>query len=179
MRIIASGVLTALVLSSGICIGLAQAETAQQTTPTTPPMTAPQTQNELRADEPKVVTPPQTSNSPAKEDKSSADATVILGGLAISDLYNRDVYDTKDQKIGSVKDGLFDQSGKLSSVILGVGGLLGLGEKDVGVPFNAIQIKVKDGKRYLVTELTKEALETAPAYTYDRSSGQWVVASKT
>jgi len=43
--------------------------------------------------------------------------------------------------------------------------LLGLGEKNVGVPFNAIQIKVKDGKRYLVTELTKEALYPAPAYT--------------
>jgi hypothetical protein len=53
--------------------------------------------------------------------------------------------------------------------------LLGLGEKNVGVPFNAIQIKVKDGKRYLVTGL----LYPAPAYTYDRSSGQWVVASKT
>ena len=177
MRTIASGVLSALILSSGICIGLAQAETTQQT-PTSPPTATP-SQLDMKADEPKVVTPPQTSNSPAKEDKSSADATAILGGLAISDLYNRDVYDTKDQKIGSVKDGLFDQDGKLNSVILGVGGVLGLGEKDVGVPFNAIQIKVKDGKRYLVTELTKETLDAAPAYTYDRSSGQWVVASKT
>ena len=178
MKTIVTGALSALVLSSGICIGLAQAETIQQTPPTSPPTAATPSQLDMKAAEPKVVTPPQTSNSTVKEDKN-ANANAILGGLALSDFYNRDVYDTKDQKIGSVKDGLFDKDGKLNSIILGVGGVLGLGEKDVGVPFNAIQIKVKDGKRYLVTDMTKEALDTAPAYTYDRSSGQWVVVSKT
>ena len=113
-----------------------------------------------------------------REDRN-ANANGIIGGLALSDLYNQDIYDNQDKKIGAVKDGLFDQDGKLNSIILGVGGVLGMGEKDVGVPFNAIKIKVKDGKRYLVTDLTKEALDTAPAYTYDHSSGQWVVASKT
>ena len=177
MKIILASALSALLLSSGMCIGLAQAETTQRTPDTSPPTAAP-SQLDMKAAEPKVVTPPQTSNSAVKEDRN-ANANIILGGLALSDLYNRDVFDTQDKKIGSVKDGLFDQDGKLNSVILGVGGVLGLGEKDVGVPFNAIQIKVKDGKRYLVTDMTKEALDNAPAYTYDHSSGQWVVASKT
>jgi len=61
---------------------------------------------------------------------------------------------------------------------LGVGGLLGLGEKDVAVPFNAIHVKIKDGKRYLITDTTKEALPEAPGYTYDRDLGQCVPAKQ-
>jgi hypothetical protein len=38
----------------------------------------------------------------------------------------------------------------------------------------AIQVKIKDGKRYLVTDTSKEALQEAPAYTYDRALGGWV-----
>ena len=179
MKTTVSGVLSALILSSGIYIGSALAQTSPSTPPASSPTPSPSSQLDMKATEPKVITPPQSSNLPAKEDKKTADASGVIGGLAMSDLYNQDVYDTRDQKVGAVKDALFDQAGKLNSVILGVGGVLGLGEKNVGVPFTAIQTKVKDGKRYLVTDLTKEALETAPAYTYDRNTGQWVVASKT
>jgi sporulation protein YlmC with PRC-barrel domain len=171
MRGTLSGALSALVLSFTMCVASAQAQTSEPTPSASPP------QLDMKATQPMVVTPPQTSN-PAKEDQTNADASAF-SGLAMSDLYNQDVYDARDQKIGAVKDALFDQAGKLNSVILGVGGLLGLGEKNVGVPFTAIQAKVKDGKRYLVTGLTREALEAAPTYTYDRNSGQWVVASKT
>jgi sporulation protein YlmC with PRC-barrel domain len=177
MRIILAGALGALVLGSSMCIGLAQAETSRGTPDTSSSTPAP-SQLDMKAAEPNVIRPPQSSNSAAKEDKN-ANTKAIFNGLALSDLYNRDVYDAQDKKIGSVKDGLFNQEGKLNSIILGVGGVLGMGEKDVGVPFNAIKIKVKDGKRYLATDMTKEALDTAPAYTYDHSSGQWVVASKT
>jgi hypothetical protein len=59
-----------------------------------------------------------------------------------------------------------------------VRGFLGIGEKDVAVPFNAIRITEKDSKRYLVMDTTKEALQSAKSYTYDRNKGQWVLATK-
>jgi PRC-barrel domain protein len=62
--------------------------------------------------------------------------------------------------------------------MLSVGGFLGLGEKDVAVPFNAIHLTEKNGNRYLVIDTTKEALQSAPGYTYDRTKGVWVPASK-
>jgi sporulation protein YlmC with PRC-barrel domain len=96
------------------------------------------------------------------------------GALPISDYYNQSVYDTKDNKIGAVNDLLVDKDGKLSAVIIGVGGFLGAGEKNVAVPFNALRLTDKNGKRYLVMETTKEALEKAPGYTFDRSAYQWV-----
>jgi len=98
--------------------------------------------------------------------------------LPISQFYNEDVYDAKDAKIGDVKDILVDKNGQIAAVILSVGGFLGLGEKDVAVPFNAIHLTEKNGNRYLVIDTTKEALQSAPGYTYDRTKGVWVPASK-
>ena len=63
------------------------------------------------------------------------------------------------------------KDGRISTAIIGVGGFLGVGEKDVAVPFNSA------GDRYLVIDATKEALEKAPGYIYDQSKGVWVPAT--
>ena len=98
--------------------------------------------------------------------------------LPISDYYNQSVYDTRDNKIGDVNDLLLDKSGKINAVMIGVGGFLGMGEKDVAVPFSSLKVAEKNGNRYLVLETTKEALQTAPGYTYDRSKKVWIPATK-
>ena len=59
-----------------------------------------------------------------------------------------------------------------------MGGFLGIGEKEVAVPFNSVRLTEKDGKRFLVMDTTKEALQSAPGYTYDRNKAQWVPAAK-
>ena len=100
------------------------------------------------------------------------------GALPISDYYNQSVYDPKDSKIGEVEDLLVGQAGKIDAAIVGVGGFLGAGEKNVAVPFNALKLTEKNGKRYLVMDTTKEALEKAPGYTFDRTAYQWVPAKK-
>jgi hypothetical protein len=103
---------------------------------------------------------------------------VPSGAVGVSQYYNEDVYDAKDAKIGDIKDLLLDKNGQVAAVILSVGGFLGIGEKDVAVPFNAIHVTEKNGQRYLVMDTTKEALQSAPSYTYDRSKGIWVPATK-
>ena len=104
--------------------------------------------------------------------------TVPNSGVTVSEYYKQSVYDTKDNKIGDVNDVLLDKSGQVSAVILGVGGFLGIGEKDVAVPFNAIKITEKDGNRYLVMDASKEALQSATGYTYDRTKRVWMPATK-
>ena len=98
--------------------------------------------------------------------------------LTVSTYYNEDVYDPKENKIGDVNDILLEKDGRVSAVIVGVGGFLGVGEKDVAVPFNALKVAEKDGDRYLVMNTTKEALEKAPGYTFDKTKGTWMPASK-
>jgi sporulation protein YlmC with PRC-barrel domain len=96
--------------------------------------------------------------------------------LPVSEYYKEDVYDAHDSKIGDIKDVLLDKSGRAVAVIVGVGGFLGIDEKDVAVPFSAIRVTDKDSKRYLVMDTTKEALQRAKGYTYEK--GEWVPAKQ-
>jgi sporulation protein YlmC with PRC-barrel domain len=100
------------------------------------------------------------------------------GAVPISDYYNQSVYDNQDNKIGDVNDLIVDQGGAINAVIVGVGGFLGAGEKNVAVPFNTLKVTEKNGKRYLVMDTTKQALESAPGYTFDRSAYKWVPAKQ-
>jgi hypothetical protein len=59
----------------------------------------------------------------------------------------------------------------------GSGGLffLGMGEKDVAVPFNAVHVTNKNNNKwYLVMNSTKDALKSAKGFKYDRNATTWV-----
>ncbi|HET9574086.1 MAG TPA: PRC-barrel domain-containing protein [Methyloceanibacter sp.] len=105
-------------------------------------------------------------------------ATLPGGALPISDYYNQAVYDNRDNKVGDVNDLLLDNGGKINAVIVGVGGFLGVGEKNVAVPFSSLKVAEKNGSRYLVLETTKEVLQTAPGYVYDSGKKVWLPATK-
>ncbi|MGA9604250.1 MAG: PRC-barrel domain-containing protein [Methyloceanibacter sp.] len=105
-------------------------------------------------------------------------ATLPGGALPISDYYNQAVYDNRDNKVGDVNDLLLDNGGKINAVIIGVGGFLGVGEKNVAVPFSSLKVAEKNGSRYLVLETTKEALQSAPGYVYDSGKKIWLPATK-
>ena len=82
--------------------------------------------------------------------------------LIADNWYKQSVYDPSDAKIGEIMDVLADRDGKIVVLIVGVGGFLGMGEKDVAVPFNAVQFKTKDNiKWYPVMNTTKDALKNA------------------
>jgi sporulation protein YlmC with PRC-barrel domain len=87
--------------------------------------------------------------------------------------YKRDVYDPADTKIGEISDVLIGEDGKIDAFIVSVGGFLGIGEKDVAVPFSAIHVIDKSGKRYLTMSATKDALKNVQAFRYDRAKATW------
>ena len=70
---------------------------------------------------------------------------------------------------------MVDRDGKVTALIVGVGGFLGLGEKDVAVPFNSVRATTKDNnKYYLVMNSTKDALKSAKGFKYDRNAMTWL-----
>jgi sporulation protein YlmC with PRC-barrel domain len=87
--------------------------------------------------------------------------------------YKQTVYDFGGNKIGEIADLLVDHDGKNTAVLIGVGGVLGIGEKYVAVPFDAVHFKKKDDGWYPVINTTKEALKSAPGYRYDRKAQMW------
>ncbi|HRY05228.1 MAG: PRC-barrel domain-containing protein [Hyphomicrobiales bacterium] len=64
--------------------------------------------------------------------------------VSVTMYYKQTVYDPKQNKIGEVDDVLVDKTGKIEAFVVGVGGFLGIGEKDVIVPFDAVKVMHKD-----------------------------------
>ena len=56
------------------------------------------------------------------------------------------VFGPDDKQIGKIDDLLMDHSGAVQTVIIGVGGFLGFGKKDVAVPFSAVQWRTETRK---------------------------------
>ena len=76
-----------------------------------------------------------------------------------------DVHNGAGQRVGDIHDILFDAAGHVTTVVLGVGGFLGLGEKMVAVPFGALAYSAdRDGARVITVALDKDALMQAPAF---------------
>jgi sporulation protein YlmC with PRC-barrel domain len=125
----------------------------------------------------------QTPASPVAPRTDPAPAVRILTNVpadtqTVTRWYKQNVYDPSDSKIGEVMDVLVDHEGKIGVLIVGVGGFVGVGEKDVAVPFNAVQFKTKDNNKwYPVMNTTKDALKTAPGYKYDRTTMMWMPES--
>ena len=102
-------------------------------------------------------------------------ATIPANSMTVTHWYKQNVYDPADNKIGEIMDVLVDREGKATALIVGVGGFLGAGEKDVAVPFNAVRATTKDNNKwYLVMNSTKDALKSAKGFKYDRTSMTWM-----
>ncbi len=56
-----------------------------------------------------------------------------------SDLIGTRVVGANNESIGDINDVIMDRNGQIMAAVVGVGGFLGIGEKDVAVPFNALE----------------------------------------
>ena len=61
-----------------------------------------------------------------------------------SKLEGVNVYNQQDEHVGDISEVLIDKDGKVEAVVIGVGGFLGIGQRDVAVPFNALQWVIQD-----------------------------------
>jgi sporulation protein YlmC with PRC-barrel domain len=114
---------------------------------------------------------PRVSPGPAAQIMPS----VPSDSATVTHWYKQSVYDPSDSKIGEIMDVLIDRSGKVTALIVGVGGFLGMGEKDVAVPFDAVRATTKDNNKwYLVMNSTKDALKSAKGFKYDRNAMTWI-----
>jgi sporulation protein YlmC with PRC-barrel domain len=90
-------------------------------------------------------------------------ATVRLAGTR--------VFNGKGEVMGTIVDVVLDKEGKAQTVVLGLGGFLGLGRKDVAVPYSALRVgPVVEGSRVLLINATTEELKAATAYKFTEPS---------
>jgi sporulation protein YlmC with PRC-barrel domain len=101
-------------------------------------------------------------------------ATMPGDSVTVTNWYKQNVYDSSNNKIGEIEDVLVDKSGKITAVIISVGGFLGMDTKDVAAPFEAVHPTMKDNKWWLTMNASKETLKSAPGYRYDKNTTMWV-----
>lgn len=86
-----------------------------------------------------------------------------------ADNFNKDMQKEWDD-IGEIDNLIISREGKVDAVVIGVGGFLGIGEKDVAVKMTALKfVREKDADDaddyFIVVKSSKKELEAAPAYT--------------
>ena len=104
-------------------------------------------------------------DAPAIEVVERNSATAFSGDVSAKELLGKNVVNAVNDSIGTINDVRIDRQGKVVAVIVGVGGFLGIGEKDVALPYDQLTF-FKDGNSSLIvgTGATKESLESAPEY---------------
>ena len=82
-------------------------------------------------------TPPTTTTKP---EVSSAGVTQSYKGQwRAYKMIGLDVYNQNNEKLGDISELLTDQTGKIQTAVLGVGGFLGVGERMVAVSFDQLK----------------------------------------
>jgi hypothetical protein len=113
-------------------------------------------------------TPNQTQ--PAPPAASTSKAQVITeqkpDQLLASKFKGTDVVGNNNEKIGDVNDMLFDKDGKILAYIVGVGGFLGIGSKDVALSPASFQIMPANDRDSMKLKLsmTKDELKSAAEF---------------
>jgi sporulation protein YlmC with PRC-barrel domain len=110
--------------------------------------------------------PPAPSAPAASSETGSAANTITAqkpDEWLATKLRGTSVLGSDGVKIGSVDDILFDRSGSIKGLVIGVGGFLGIAAKDVAIPFKQFQVVPgTDGKADVLTlSMTKEQLTDA------------------
>ncbi|GGA90095.1 hypothetical protein GCM10011491_17500 [Brucella endophytica] len=120
-------------------------------------------------------TPAQTSDvftyPPEVAPKATPDSNNVnaaTGKVLASGVIGQAVYDgagSDANRIGDINDIVIGENGVAQAAVIGVGGFLGVGQKDVAVSFDRLDLATKpDGDRWFVTDLSKDDLNKAPAF---------------
>jgi sporulation protein YlmC with PRC-barrel domain len=120
---------------------------------------------------------PATTEAPADTAAPAEplDTSILASGYTVTDKDNlateiigRQVYSSSAadaEHIGDVNNLVIGEAGEVAAVIIGVGGFLGIGEKNVAVNYAELEwVTAEDGSERFVLNTTKEALETAPDF---------------
>jgi sporulation protein YlmC with PRC-barrel domain len=173
MRLFAAALLASTLLASP-----ALAQSSTQPANPTPPAAAPQA----------PMAKPATEAAAPTMQKAGQWRTSKFVGL--------DVYNSNNEKIGDIEDLIMGDSGQVDTIVIGVGGFLGMGEHNVGLKWNQVKFTneaprsastapatgaarttgsaatttaspaVRDYPDHAVVNMTKDQLKAMPAFKY-------------
>jgi sporulation protein YlmC with PRC-barrel domain len=115
-----------------------------------------------------------------------------IGQWRASKMIGLNIYNDDNEKIGDIAELIVDRTGKLEAIVVGAGGFLGIGEREVAVPYDQIKwvftpvpspststgpttsgTAITSGERHsypdhAVLSMTKDQLKAAPEFKLSR-----------
>jgi hypothetical protein len=168
---------TAITLLLGLAPACAETQalvTASDTSPAPPSGGQPAASEQTT---PATLQSSETPSSPAPDqsaDGSSAAAAPErspflvkqkTSDLLIGNLIGETVVTPNNESVGEITDLVTDEHGKVVAVLIGAGGFLGIGQKDVAIRFEDIKVSRDENNDLTVTaNVTKEMIAQAPDY---------------
>jgi opacity protein-like surface antigen len=121
---------------------------------------------------------PPAASPPAASQSSTPSASTSGGSFVASQqttdwrgtkLIGATVYGSDNASIGEVNDVLIGNDGKINAVVIGVGGFLGVGEKNVAIAFDKLNVSRKPDTaaiEKITVSFSKDELKSAPTFAY-------------
>jgi len=119
--------------------------------------------------------------------QTSTQTTSAKGEWQASKLIHMNVYNGQNEKIGDIKELMIDKNGKIEAVAIGVGGFLGVGERDVAIKFDQLkwsnepvkststtgssqtqEARNRNYPDHAVLNATKDQLKSMPQFDYNK-----------
>ncbi len=151
-RMLTAASVTALLMGSAV----AQTASPSPAQPGKPPMAQP-------------ATPPAAATSATTAPQTFLNQQAA-GEWRTTNLVGEDVTGADKKSIGNINDILVDSNGTVKAVVVGVGGFLGIGEKNVAIPFSALNIQRQandpDDIEQITVSYTRQQLEQAPTFKF-------------
>jgi hypothetical protein len=156
---------TSSVLALGLFLGLAPAGLNAQTQtqePAAQQETQQQQDQQVQQDQQQQVQ--QDQQVQPDQQRTTGLLATDQQSLLVDTMIGSNVYSPDDENIGSIDDVLITVDGEVGGVVIGVGGWLGVGQRDVLVQMDDLLLDTRDGEFRLVMQRTREELEAEPEF---------------
>ncbi|MCE6961667.1 PRC-barrel domain-containing protein [Cereibacter sphaeroides] len=180
--------LSALLASTTAFAALAQDATTPGTTPTSPatgtdtgttttPAPDATTPGTMTGDDAATTTPPATTGTgmTGTDTAVGGEGMQVPEGFSLyagepmtaEDLQDADVFSMNDESVSNISDFVLAEDGKIEQVIFDVGGFLGIGARNVAVPFEDLKIYTNQDQSdvRVYVPMSRDELEALPEYT--------------
>jgi hypothetical protein len=88
--------------------------------------------------------------------------------LLATEYIGRSIQGPGNQPVGTVSNLLVDSTGRVTGIVIDVGGFLEYGAKEIAIAFEAIYPVMENGREALLVEMIKDQLAAAPAFKRSR-----------
>ena len=153
----------ALAALLSVAPGLASADTTTNTTDT-------KTTTEAQSDGAATTTGTEVKTEAEADAQDAIDAAGLMGDT---------VENSAGEDLGDIETLVVADDGSIEHVVIGVGGFLGIGEKEVALPWD--RFTVVPGENKLVADVSREELEAMPEFDWPENyqEGSLVTADRT